>query len=155
MLSLDINACLWYIFLEWLCYQNFCFVINLVDFSESKIPLLYTINISMILRCLSKWEMLICFKYKGIYILELWKWGTVHDACLCFLLEVHVFIFFWTILYPHITGISSSFPGGSHGKASAGNAGDLGSTLRQEDPLKKGIATTPGFLPNPMGRGAW
>ena len=40
---------------------------------------------------------------------------------------MHVLIFFWTIPYAHITGISSGFPVGSDGKASAVNAGDLGS----------------------------
>ena len=33
------------------------------------------------------------------------------------------------------------FPGGSGGKESACNAGDLGSILVWEDPLKKGMAT--------------
>ena len=33
------------------------------------------------------------------------------------------------------------FPGGSDGKESACNAGDLGSILAQEDPQEKGIAT--------------
>ena len=33
------------------------------------------------------------------------------------------------------------FPGGSDGKESACNAGDLGSILGQEDPQEKGIAT--------------
>ena len=33
------------------------------------------------------------------------------------------------------------FPGGSEGKASANNAGDLGSILGQEDPLEKAVAT--------------
>ena len=36
-----------------------------------------------------------------------------------------------------------SFPGGSDGKESACNAGDLG----QEGPLEMGMATTPVFLP--------
>ena len=40
---------------------------------------------------------------------------------------MHVLIFFWTIPYPHVTGISTGFPGVSDGKASAGNARDLGS----------------------------
>ena len=33
------------------------------------------------------------------------------------------------------------FPGGSDGKESACNAGDLGSIPRLEDPLEKGMAT--------------
>ena len=33
------------------------------------------------------------------------------------------------------------FPGGSEGKASACNAGDLVQSLRQEDPLEKEMAT--------------
>ena len=32
-------------------------------------------------------------------------------------------------------------PGGSHGKKSVCNAGDLGLTLGREDPLEKGMAT--------------
>ena len=39
------------------------------------------------------------------------------------------------------------FPGGSDSKESAYNAGDLGWSLGQEDPLEKGMATTPVFLP--------
>ena len=38
------------------------------------------------------------------------------------------------------------FPGGSDGKESACNAGDLGSTLGQEDPLEKGRATHSSIL---------
>ena len=36
--------------------------------------------------------------------------------------------------------------GGSHGKESACNAGDLGSIPGQEDPLEKGIATHSSIL---------
>ena len=45
------------------------------------------------------------------------------------------------------------FPGGSDGKESACNAGDLG----WEDPLEKGRATQCSILclGNPMGREAW
>ena len=39
------------------------------------------------------------------------------------------------------------FPGGSDSKESACNAGDLGWSLGQEDPLEKEMATTPLFLP--------
>jgi len=35
----------------------------------------------------------------------------------------------------------SGFPGGSDGKESAYNVGDLGSVLGWEDPLEKGMAT--------------
>ena len=38
------------------------------------------------------------------------------------------------------------FPRGSDGKESACNAGDLGSTLGQEDPLEKGRATHSSIL---------
>ena len=38
------------------------------------------------------------------------------------------------------------FPGGSTDKESACNAGDLGLTLDQEDPLEKGIATLSSIL---------
>ena len=41
-----------------------------------------------------------------------------------------------------------SFPGGSDGKESACNAGDLG----QEGPLEMGMATTPVFLPGEFPR---
>ena len=37
--------------------------------------------------------------------------------------------------------MNGAFPGGSDGKQSACNAGDLGMTLGQEDPLEKGMAT--------------
>ena len=37
--------------------------------------------------------------------------------------------------------MQNSFPGGSNGKESAFNAGDLGSFLGWEDPLWKGMAT--------------
>ena len=39
------------------------------------------------------------------------------------------------------------FPGGSDGKESTCNAGDPVQSLGREDPLKKGMATTPVFLP--------
>ena len=42
--------------------------------------------------------------------------------------------------------IQEGFPGGSDGKASACNAGDTGSSLRQEDPLEKGMATHSSIL---------
>ena len=38
------------------------------------------------------------------------------------------------------------FPGGSDGKESACNVGDLGS-ISWDDPLEEGMATTPVFLP--------
>ena len=38
------------------------------------------------------------------------------------------------------------FPGGSEGKASACNAGDLGSVLGGEDPLEKEMAAHPSIL---------
>ena len=38
------------------------------------------------------------------------------------------------------------FPGGSNSEKSAGNAVDPGLIPSQEDPLEKGIATTPVFL---------
>ena len=37
--------------------------------------------------------------------------------------------------------IQLGFPGGSDGKESICNVGDLGSTHGQEDPMEKGIAT--------------
>ena len=43
--------------------------------------------------------------------------------------------------------ILMGFSGGSDSKDSACNAGDPGSILGQEDPLEKGMATTPVFLP--------
>ena len=39
------------------------------------------------------------------------------------------------------------YPGSSDSKESACNAGDPGLILGSENPLKKGIETTPGFLP--------
>ena len=41
---------------------------------------------------------------------------------------------------------SQGFPGGSSGKESACNAGDLGSTLDWEDPMEKGMATYSSIL---------
>ena len=38
------------------------------------------------------------------------------------------------------------FPGGSDGKESACNAGDLGQSLGQEDPLENGMATHSSIL---------
>ena len=40
----------------------------------------------------------------------------------------------------------TGFPGSSDGKASASNAGDLGSILGWEDPLEKGMATHSSIL---------
>jgi len=42
--------------------------------------------------------------------------------------------------------LSGAFPGGSGGKASACNVGDLGSSLGQEDPFEKGMATHSSIL---------
>ena len=49
------------------------------------------------------------------------------------------------------------FPGGSEGKASARNVGDMGSSPGSEDPLEKGMATHSGTLAwkNPMDGEAW
>ena len=49
------------------------------------------------------------------------------------------------------------FPGGSDGKESACNVGDLGSIPGSEDPLEKGMATHSSILAwrIPMNRGAW
>ena len=49
----------------------------------------------------------------------------------------------------HINGGS---PGGSVAKESACSAGDLGSTLGQEDPLEKGMETHSVFLPGEFHR---
>ena len=47
--------------------------------------------------------------------------------------------------YPHQEPILG-FPGGSAGKESASNVGDLGSSLGCEDPLEKGKATHSSIL---------
>ena len=47
------------------------------------------------------------------------------------------------------------FPGGSAGKESTCNAGDLGLIPGWEDPLEKGMATQSICLENSMDRGAW
>ena len=44
------------------------------------------------------------------------------------------------------TPVFSGFPGGSDGKESAHNAGDLGSIPGLEDPLEKGMATHSSIL---------
>ena len=53
--------------------------------------------------------------------------------------------------------VFGGFPGGSDGKASACNERNPGSSLGQEDPLEKEIATHSSILcpENPMDRGAW
>jgi len=54
------------------------------------------------------------------------------------------------------TPIFLGFPGGSYGKKSACNAGDLGSIPGLRRSLEEGMATHSSFLPeNPMDRGAW
>ena len=55
------------------------------------------------------------------------------------------------------TPVFLGFPGGSGGKESACNAGDLGISLGWEDPLEKGMATDSSFLTLriPSNRGAW
>ena len=45
-----------------------------------------------------------------------------------------------------ILHVQWGFPGGSDGKESAHNVGDLGSPLGQEDPLKKQMATHSSIL---------
>ena len=49
------------------------------------------------------------------------------------------------------------FPDGSDSRETICNAGDLGWSLSQEDPLEKGMATLSRYssLENPMDRGAW
>ena len=51
----------------------------------------------------------------------------------------------------------AGFPGGSDGKESTCNVGDLGSIPGLEDPLEEGMATHSSILAwrIPMGRGAW
>ena len=46
----------------------------------------------------------------------------------------------------------TGFPGGSDGKGSACNAGDLGLIPGWEDPLEEGIATQYSYLENPHGQ---
>ena len=55
------------------------------------------------------------------------------------------------------TPVFLGFPGGSDGKESACNAGDLGSVLGWEHPLEEGMATHSSILAwrIPMDRGAW
>jgi len=55
------------------------------------------------------------------------------------------------------TPVFLGFPGGSNGKESACNAGDLGQSLCWEDPLEEGMATCSSCLAwrIPMDRGAW
>ena len=55
------------------------------------------------------------------------------------------------------TPVFLGFPGGSDGKESACNAGDLGSIPGWEDPLEEGMATHSSILAwrIPMDRGAW
>ena len=43
--------------------------------------------------------------------------------------------------------VQLGFPGGSDGRESAYNVGDLGSISGWEDPLEKKMQPTPGFLP--------
>ena len=59
----------------------------------------------------------------------------------------------YVCVYTHIYG----FTGGSNAKESACNAGDLDSTLGQEDPLEMGMATSSNILAwrIPIDRGAW
>ena len=52
----------------------------------------------------------------------------------------------------HLT--SMGFPGGSDGKESACNVGDPGSSLCQEDPLEKEIATLSSILAWKIGQWA-
>ena len=49
------------------------------------------------------------------------------------------------------------FPGGSDGKESACNAGDLGRSLGWKDPLEEDMATHSSIVDRriPMDRGAW
>ena len=52
--------------------------------------------------------------------------------------------------------LKKDFPGGSDGKASAYNVGDLGSIPGFEDPLEKGMAMLQySCLENSMDRGGW
>ena len=46
-------------------------------------------------------------------------------------------------------------PGGSDGKESACNVGDLGLIPGWEDPLEEGVENPMDCLENPMDRGAW
>ena len=55
------------------------------------------------------------------------------------------------------TPVFLGFPGNSDGNESACNAGDLGLTLGQEDPLEEGMTTHSSISAwtIPMDRGAW
>ena len=51
-----------------------------------------------------------------------------------------------------LLGQTMGFPGGSDGKESTYNVGDLGSIPGLEDPLERAWQPTPGFLP---GESSW
>ena len=64
--------------------------------------------------------------------------------CVC----VYTHIYNRIYLYNGIHSIYNylGFPGGSDGKKSVCNVGDLGSNLGQEDPLEKGMPTNSSIL---------
>jgi len=51
----------------------------------------------------------------------------------------------WGFIWGNLKGFGD-FPGGSDGKESVCNVGDLGSILGQEDPLENGMATHSNIL---------
>ena len=70
---------------------------------------------------------------------------------------MHVLIFFWTIPYAHITGISSGFPESSVDKEPVCNTGDSGSIpgSGRSPEGENGNLLKYSYLENPMDRGAW
>ena len=78
--------------------------------------------------------------------------------CLCACSDPHLVLLNWSTLFHMPCSYSQSccicvciilmgFPGGSEGKESACNAGDLSSIPGWEDPLEKGMATHSSILP--------
>ena len=72
-------------------------------------------------------------------------------------LSTHALAPYFHSFYKAVFMYIKSFPGGSHGKVSACNAGDLGSIPGSERSAEKEMATCSGTLclENPMDREAW
>ena len=77
--------------------------------------------------------------------MKLIKWNFFHRFLSYFIYVLHVYIIYY-IIYIHIC-MYMHFPGGSDGKASACNGGNLGQSLCWEDPLEKGMAIHSSILP--------
>ena len=103
------------------------------------------------------------YTYTHVYTHEyIHLYTYAHTMCRCMYIYIHTHCIYMHTLYSHISihkyiHNSADFPGGSDGKESACNKGDLGSIpgLGRSSGEGNGCPLQYSCLENPMDRGAW